>query len=57
MTKHDTQPPFSEIRRQDRAKDEAWIPGFLHRASLGSMAAVSDGQPFIVPRNSGQPKS
>ncbi|MEE9616550.1 MAG: pyridoxamine 5'-phosphate oxidase family protein [Anaerolineae bacterium] len=51
MIKDDTQQSFSKIRRQDRAKDDAWIRAFLHRASFGSMATVCDGQPFIVTRN------
>jgi hypothetical protein len=45
------QQPFNEIRRRDRAKDEAWIRAFLHRAPYGSLATVRDGQPFIVTRN------
>jgi hypothetical protein len=47
----DTRRPFNEIRRQDRAKDEAWIKTFLHRTHFGSLATVCDGQPFIVARN------
>ncbi|MBC8264334.1 MAG: pyridoxamine 5'-phosphate oxidase family protein [Anaerolineales bacterium] len=50
MTKDDTQQPFNRIRRQDRAKDDAWIRAFLRRAPFGSMATVCDGQPFIVAR-------
>ena len=45
------QQPFNEIRRRDRARDEAWIRAFLHRAPFGSLATVRDGQPFIVTRN------
>jgi hypothetical protein len=45
------QQPFNEIRRRDRAKDEAWIRAFLHRAPCGSLATVRDGQPFILTRN------
>jgi len=50
VAKHPTQEPFNKIRRQDRAKDDAWIRAFLHRAPFGSMATVHDGQPFIVTR-------
>jgi len=50
MTREGTQQPFNKTRRQDRAKDDAWIRAFLHRAPFGSMATVCDGQPFIVAR-------
>ena len=50
MTQDNTQQPFNRIRRQDRARDDAWIRAFLHRAPFGSMATVRDGQPFIVTR-------
>jgi nitroimidazol reductase NimA-like FMN-containing flavoprotein (pyridoxamine 5'-phosphate oxidase superfamily) len=40
--------PFVPIRRKDRAiADEAWIAALLHRAPLGVLATVQDGQPFI----------
>ena len=45
------QQSFNEIRRAERAKDDAWIRTFLHQAQFGSMATVHDGQPFIVTRN------
>ncbi len=51
MTKDNTQQPLNKIRRQGRAKDDAWIRAFLHRVPFGSMATVRDGQPFIVTRN------
>jgi nitroimidazol reductase NimA-like FMN-containing flavoprotein (pyridoxamine 5'-phosphate oxidase superfamily) len=51
MKKDDLQRPFTRIRRKDRAKDDAWIRAFLHRAAFGSLATVHDGQPFIVARN------
>ena len=47
----DAQQPINKIRRAERAKDDAWIRAFLHRAQFGSMATVHDGQPFIVTRN------
>lgn len=51
IIRDDAQQPFNEIRRAERAKDDAWIRAFLHRAQFGSMATVHDGQPFIVTRN------
>lgn len=40
--------PIDHVRRTDRAvEDEAWIKEFLHRASIGYLATVHDGQPFI----------
>jgi nitroimidazol reductase NimA-like FMN-containing flavoprotein (pyridoxamine 5'-phosphate oxidase superfamily) len=40
--------PINEVRRADRAvEDEAWIRTFLHRAPIGVLATVHDGQPFI----------
>jgi len=51
MIKDDTQQPFNKIRRAERAKDDAWIRAFLHRAQFGSMATVHDEQLFIVTRN------
>ncbi|MEZ4767789.1 MAG: pyridoxamine 5'-phosphate oxidase family protein [Caldilineales bacterium] len=39
---------INTVRRSDRAvEDEAWIKAFLHRAPVGVLATVSDGQPFI----------
>lgn len=38
--------PYHEIRRKDRAKDDAWIQKFLDRASYGVLATVSEEQPF-----------
>ncbi|MHC4505492.1 MAG: pyridoxamine 5'-phosphate oxidase family protein [Planctomycetota bacterium] len=51
MKKDDIRQPFDQIRRKDRAKDDAWIRAFLYRAAFGSLATVHDGQPFIVTRN------
>jgi nitroimidazol reductase NimA-like FMN-containing flavoprotein (pyridoxamine 5'-phosphate oxidase superfamily) len=39
--------PPNEIRRRDRAQDEAWIRAFLHSGAWGTLATVSEGQPFI----------
>ncbi len=40
--------PLNEVRRADRAvDDEAWIRALLHRAPVGVLATVYDGQPFI----------
>ena len=39
---------ITHIRRQDRAiTDEAWIRALLHRAAVGTLATVHDGQPFL----------
>ena len=50
MTKDNKQQSFNRIRLQARAKDDAWIRAYLHRAPFASMATVCDGQPFIVVR-------
>lgn len=40
--------PVNTVRRSDRAvEDEDWIREFLHRAPMGTLATVYDGQPFI----------
>lgn len=40
--------PPNEVRRADREMtDEAWIVELLNRAPVGTLATVSDGQPFI----------
>ncbi|MBA3534471.1 MAG: pyridoxamine 5'-phosphate oxidase family protein [Ardenticatenales bacterium] len=40
--------PFNEVRRRDRmVEDEAWIVALLHRAPMGALATLYDGQPFI----------
>ena len=40
--------PLTEMRRNDRGvDDEGWIKGFLHKAAVGTMATVHDGQPFL----------
>ncbi len=51
MKRDEALQPFNKIRRAERAKDDAWIRAFLHRAPFGSMATVHDEQPFIVTRN------
>lgn len=40
--------PVNKVRRADRAvEDDAWIRAMLHRAPVGSLATVYNGQPFI----------
>jgi len=40
--------PANQVRRSDRAvEDEDWIRAFLHRAAVGTLATVHEGQPFI----------
>ena len=40
--------PINQVHRRDRAvDDEGWIRALLHRAAVGTLATVSDGQPFI----------
>lgn len=40
--------PYSQVRRSDRAvDDETWIREFLHRAPIGQLATIYEGQPFI----------
>ncbi len=40
--------PINEARRSDRAvTDDAWIKELLHRAPIGYLATVHNGQPFI----------
>lgn len=36
-----------EVRRRDRARDDAWIREFLRQAPYGVLATVSGGQPFL----------
>ncbi len=48
MTNLDPCKPLSQVRRQDRmVDDDAWISAMLHRAPVGVLATVYDGQPFI----------
>lgn len=38
----------TNIRRSDRAvEDPDWIRAFLHRAPVGTLATVADGQPYL----------
>jgi uncharacterized protein len=40
--------PPTTMRRSDRAvEDEAWIKQFLHHASVGTLATIHNGQPFV----------
>ena len=39
---------WTQVRRADRAMtDDAWIRAFLHRAPMGVLATVQEGQPFL----------
>lgn len=38
---------LNEMRRRDKARDDAWIREFLHSGAWGALATVRDGQPFI----------
>jgi nitroimidazol reductase NimA-like FMN-containing flavoprotein (pyridoxamine 5'-phosphate oxidase superfamily) len=42
---------YTEIRRKERGKDDAWIRDFLARAEFGNMATAQANQPFLVTRN------
>jgi len=40
--------PINQVHRKDRAvEDVGWIRALLHGAAVGTLATVSDGQPFI----------
>jgi uncharacterized protein len=40
--------PVNTVRRSDRAvEDEGWIREFLHRAPMGTLATLYEGQPFL----------
>ena len=48
MPKDYTALPRTQVRRSDRAvTDETWIKELLHRAPIGVLATVYDGQPFL----------
>ncbi|GAC1399364.1 MAG: pyridoxamine 5'-phosphate oxidase family protein [Ktedonobacteraceae bacterium] len=48
MTKDYSTQPKAYVRRRDRAvEEEEWIRSLLHRAPIGIVATVSDGQPFL----------
>jgi hypothetical protein len=40
---------LTQIRYKPRAKDDAWIRGFIQRASFGMLGTVSGTQPFVTP--------
>ena len=43
-----TRPEWVPVRRRDRAVlDEAWVRALLHRAAVGTLGTVRDGQPFV----------
>jgi nitroimidazol reductase NimA-like FMN-containing flavoprotein (pyridoxamine 5'-phosphate oxidase superfamily) len=42
---------YTKIRRNGRAKDDAWIRAFLARSEFGTMATFQGDQPFLVTRN------
>ena len=42
--------PFTELRRADRGRDDAWIKAFLKRGPFGVMATSYKGQPFTNTR-------
>ena len=49
MPTHNINPPLNQPRRQDRAKDDAWIAEFLQRVPFGFLATEAQGQPFQKP--------
>lgn len=40
---------LNQPRRQERAKDEAWIKAFLQRVPFGVLATDFEGQPYLKP--------
>ncbi|MFQ5944267.1 MAG: pyridoxamine 5'-phosphate oxidase family protein, partial [Anaerolineales bacterium] len=44
----DVTPP-NEQRIPEYVRDDDWIRGFLHRARIGHIATLWEGQPFITP--------
>ena len=42
--------PPNQMRRTDRAQDDAWIKTFLKRGNFGVMATSHEGQPFTNTR-------
>ena len=51
MSKDYANLPPTAMRRSDRAvTDEAWIRRFLHQATVGILATVYEGQPYINTR-------
>ncbi len=51
MPKDYTQPPYTNMRKSERAQDDDWIRAFLNNAPFGSLATQSQGQPFIHVKN------
>ena len=52
MSNKNSLPPFTDMRRKDRAvNDAAWIGALLHRAPFGVLATVWEERPFAVARN------
>ena len=48
MGKDYAKQPLTAVRRDDRAvDDDAWIKQFLKTASVGTLATVHEGQPFV----------
>ncbi len=48
MPSDHTPASWAQVRRADRAMtDDAWIRAFLHRAPMGVLATVQEGQPFL----------
>ncbi len=47
MAKNYSDLPYTDMRRKDRAADDAWIREFLHNSAFGALATAVDGQPFI----------
>jgi nitroimidazol reductase NimA-like FMN-containing flavoprotein (pyridoxamine 5'-phosphate oxidase superfamily) len=47
MSAGDFNTPLNQIRRRDRAQDDVWIRAFLHSGAWGTLATVSEGQPFL----------
>ncbi|MFC1997690.1 pyridoxamine 5'-phosphate oxidase family protein [Chloroflexota bacterium] len=42
--------PVNQMRRTDRAQEDAWIKAFLKRGDFGVMATSHEGQPFTNTR-------
>lgn len=48
MSRDYSEEPRAKVRRRDRAvEDEQWIKDLLHRAPMGTLATVHNGQPYI----------
>jgi nitroimidazol reductase NimA-like FMN-containing flavoprotein (pyridoxamine 5'-phosphate oxidase superfamily) len=51
VSENQNQPTTNNLRRKNRAQDEAWIEEFLLNAPEGTMASVHEGKPYLVTRN------